>query len=113
MDKIPDAIKCPSSWKNGNNSLERALSLLDIVEPILATDLSIGERAYMRAQQFGEFFVTKDVTDTLFFPKGHALEGATRYNWVKKDEGVYYGYLVKEAAKKPAAPAVAEVTNVK
>jgi hypothetical protein len=110
MDKIPDAIKCPDRWKNGNTSLERALSLLDIVEPILATDLASGERAYMRAQPWGEMFVTKDIHDTLLFPKGHALEGRPRYNWVKKDEDVFYGYLVKEAIKAPVPP-VAEVTN--
>jgi hypothetical protein len=94
MDKIPDAVLIPEGLKTGARMSDRVASVVDIAEPLLAVDRSTGERAYFRIQPGGWLFVTKDVHDTILFPKGHDRDGRPRYNWVPQENGLQYGYLV-------------------
>jgi hypothetical protein len=96
MDKVPDALMIPEGLKTGARMSDRVASVVDIAEPRLFVDRSQGERAYIRIQPGGRLFVTKDVRDTILFPKGHARDGQPRYNWVPQEIGVEYGYLISE-----------------
>jgi hypothetical protein len=96
MDKIPDALMIPEKMKTGARMSDRVASVADIAEPLLLVDRSKGERAYIRIQPGGRLFVSKDVHDTILFPKGHRRDGHPRYNWVSKETGVEYGYLVAD-----------------
>lgn len=108
--KIPDAVFLPTGCNRGDNSLARALTVCDLADAALAVDASLGEKAYCRIQHTGEFFATKDLSDTIVFPKNHPHEGHPRYNWVGQPNGSRFGYLVERAKKAPVLP-VAEVTH--
>jgi hypothetical protein len=95
MEKIPDALMVPEGLKTGARMPDRVASVALIAEPLLLVDRSKGERAYIRIQPGGRLFVTKDVHDTILFPKGHGRDGQPRYNWVPQDNGLEYGYLVE------------------
>lgn len=86
-DPIPDALLIPESLKAGARQIDRINSVLDIAEPILAVDRTLGERAYIRRQPGGRLFITKDPADTLLHPVGHPLEGRERYRWSPRAEG--------------------------
>jgi hypothetical protein len=96
MNKLPDALMIPEAKKTGARMPDRVASVADIAEPLLLVDRSSGERAYIRIQPGGRLFVSKDVHDTILFPKGHRRDGQARYNWVPQENGVEYGYLVPE-----------------
>ena len=108
MAKFPDAVRIPGNWAAGNSSVDRQISIVDAVEPMLGVDRSVGERGWCGSLPNGEFFCTKRTDSTLFFPKMHRLEGHPRYNWVAQADGTVFGYLVKEAMP-VAAPS--EVAN--
>jgi len=93
MDKAPDALMIPDGQKTGARMSDRVTSIVEIAEPILIVDRSNGERAYIRIQPGGWLFVTKDVHDTILFPKGHERDGQPRYKWVPQENGLEYGYL--------------------
>jgi hypothetical protein len=96
MEKIPDALMVPEALKTGARMSDRVASVADIAEPLLGVDRSKGERAYIRIQPGGRLFVSKNVHDTILFPKDHRLDGRPRYNWVARENGVEYGYLVEQ-----------------
>lgn len=52
------------------------------------------ELARVRAQP-GEFFATRDPSDTLNYPLGHSREGRPRYRWEDQGNGLKYGYLLE------------------
>ncbi len=95
MQKIPDALMIPERLKTGARMSDRVASVVDIAEPLLLVDRSQGERAYFRIQPGGRLFVTKDVQDTILFPKGHERDGRPRYNWVTGEDGIERGFLVE------------------
>ncbi|MGO9463082.1 MAG: hypothetical protein ACLQIB_04385 [Isosphaeraceae bacterium] len=94
MQKIPDALMIPEGLKTGARMSDRVASVADIAEPLLLVDRARGERAYIRIQPGGRLFVTRDVHDTILFPRGHERDGRPRYNWVPQRNGMEYGYLV-------------------
>jgi hypothetical protein len=96
MDKKPDALMIPESRKTGARMSDRVASVAEIAEPLLRVDRSAGERAYIRIQPGGRLFVTKDMHDTILFPKGHRRDGLPRYDWILQENGLEYGYLVPE-----------------
>jgi hypothetical protein len=96
MEKTPDALMIPEAKKTGARMSDRVASVADIAEPLLLVDRSSGERAYIRIQPGGRLFVSKDVHDTILFPKGHRRDGQPRYNWVSQENGMEFGYLLKE-----------------
>jgi hypothetical protein len=94
MHKTPDALMIPEGLKAGARMSDRVTSVVDIAEPLLVVDRSQGERAHIRIQPHGRLFVTKDVHDTILFPRGHERDGQPRYHWVLQESGLEYGYLV-------------------
>lgn len=92
-DHIPDALFVPESLKAGARQIDRINSVLDVAEPILRVDRSLGERGYIRRQPGGRLFITKDPADTLLHPAGHPREGQERYRWTARPDGVALGYL--------------------
>ena len=96
MDKLPDALMIPEGLKTGSRMSDRVASVGDIAEPLLGVDRAQGERAYIRIQPGGRLFVTKDVHDTILFPKGHDRDGRPRYRWQKQEDGIELGYLIPE-----------------
>lgn len=108
----PDAVILPTRCAMGAHSLERATHVSEVAENILGVNRAVGERAHCFIQHTGVFFCTKSLADTIAFPKGHKWEGHPRYNWVAKEDGSSYGYLVKHAKPTPIVSApVAEVTH--
>ena len=49
-------------------------SILDIAEPMLGVDRSKGDRAYIRRQDDGWLFITKDPEDTIYYPLEHPFK---------------------------------------
>jgi hypothetical protein len=94
---IPDALFLPEDRKRGTRMVDRVASIADIAEPLLAVDRTRGERAYIRLQGNGRLFITKSVTDTIYFPKSHPREGQPRYRWELQPDGAEFGYLVEGA----------------
>jgi hypothetical protein len=97
MSNIPDALMMPEGRKSGSRMVDRVSSIVDLAEPLLGVDRSRGERAYIRLQGNGKLFVSKSVTDTIYYPKDHELDGRPRYTWVARADGIELGFL-KEAA---------------
>ena len=95
MNKLPDALMIPEALKAGARMSDRVASVVEFAEPLLAVDRSKGERAQIRIQPGGRLFVTKDVRDTILFPRGHQRDGQPRYNWVQGANGIEYGYLME------------------
>jgi len=95
MDKTPYALMIPQGLKTGARMSDRLAPVVDIAEPLLVVDRQKGERAYFRIQPGGRLFATKNVHDTILFPKGHERDGRPRYNWVPQENGVEYGYLLE------------------
>jgi hypothetical protein len=96
-DRTPDALFLPETLKRGGRMIDRVASIADIAEPLLGVDRTRGERAYIRLQGNGKLFITKSVTDTIYFPKGHVREGQPRYRWELQPDGAEFGYLVEGA----------------
>jgi len=92
MDKVPDALMIPETLKTGSRMSDRIGSIAAIAVPPLGVDRSKGELARIRIQPGGKLFVTKDVHDTILFPKDHERAGRPRYNWVLQENGIEYGY---------------------
>lgn len=90
---IPDALFVLESIKRGRTLYERVGSVLDIVEPLLGVDRSLGEHAYVRRQGNGWLFVTKDQSDTIYGPTGTPLRGQERYDWIDDQNSIRRGYL--------------------
>jgi hypothetical protein len=109
MAKTPDAVKIPHAWAYGESSVERNISIVNAVEPMLGVDRSIGEKAWCAAHGDGMVFCRKTDHETMFFPHGHKLEGHPRYNWVVQPDGTVFGYLV--AAAQPKNPVALEVAS--
>jgi hypothetical protein len=95
----PDALMVPEKMKQGRRQIERINSILDIGEPLLGIDRSLGERAYVRRQGDGWLFVTKDPQDTIYFPLRSPLQGRPRYDWIDCENGIRAGYLTTEATR--------------
>ena len=93
----PDALIIPESVKRRRAMVDRVVSVADIAEPLLEVDRAAGERAYIRLQQHGKLFVSRDIKDTLFFTNNHPLAMRERYRWELGDDGIQRGYLVDEA----------------
>jgi hypothetical protein len=92
----PDALMIPSDRKVGGRTVERVRSITDIAEPLLGTDYTNGERAWIRT--IGDWlFVTTHLNDTLFFDKTHDREGQSRYAWVTQPDGMKFGFYVDGA----------------
>jgi len=83
----------PERLKTGARMSDRIASVSDIAEALLGVDRSKGELARIRIQPGGRLFVTKDVHDTILFPTDHERSGRPRYNWVRQENGIEYGYL--------------------
>jgi hypothetical protein len=94
MGEIPDALMIPESLKSGARMSDRVASIAELAEPLLVVNRSKGERAYVRIQPGGRLFVTKDVRDTILFPRNHHRCGQPRYHWATGDDGIDRGYLV-------------------
>lgn len=92
-----DALFYPEKLKRGGTFAERVDSVLDVAEPMLGVDRPRGERGYIRKQDGGWLFITKDIADTINFPITHPLRGRPRYQWVDGPDGIRLGYLVAEA----------------
>jgi hypothetical protein len=89
----PDAVFLPETLKAGGRIFDRIGSICKIAEPLLEVDFP-RERAYIRKQPHGRLFITRDPTDTIFFPTGHPRSGQQRYRWVQQADGADLGYLV-------------------
>ncbi len=94
---LPDALLIPERMKRGGNWYERMNSILDIAEPLLGVDRSLGDRAYIRRQGDGWLFVSRDPQDTIYFPLDTTLRGRPRYRWLDGADGIRRAYLVPEA----------------
>jgi hypothetical protein len=94
---VPDALYIPEKMKRGRTLLERMNSILDLAEPMLGVDRTEGERAFIRRQDDGWLFVTRDPQDTIYFPLNTPLRGRPRYYWLDAADGIRRGYLVPEA----------------
>lgn len=94
---VPDALFIAETWKRGRTLYERMNAILDVSEPLLGVDRTRGERAYIRRQGDGWFFVTRDPNDTIYFPLNTPLRGRPRYNWLDEADGIRQGHLVPEA----------------
>ena len=90
---FPDALFLPETIKAGARQIDRINSVLEVAEPMLGVDRGRGERAYIRRQPGGRLFITRDPADTLLHPVGHPLEGADRYRWSPRADGVEFGFL--------------------
>jgi hypothetical protein len=91
----PDAVFLPKSVKSGGKLRDRITTVADVAELILECNRSAGERAYIRKQQHGRLFVTRDAHDTILFPTGHPRSGSPRYRWERQDGGVEVGWLLE------------------
>jgi hypothetical protein len=94
LTKSPDALLLPSTLKRGNRLVDRVASIVELAEAILGVDRSSGERAWIRQQPHGQLFITRDLADTICFPRDHPLSGQPRYRWEKQSDGSEWGYLV-------------------
>jgi hypothetical protein len=93
----PDALFLPETAKAGGRIFDRVAAVCRIAEPLLGVDFARGERAYIRKQPHGRLFITRDPTDTIFFPTGHARSGTPRYRWKRRADGTELGYLFEGA----------------
>ncbi len=91
----PDAVMFPQSRKRGENSVQRALSVLEIADKYLQPDPAKGEKSHCRMQGNGQVFATRSQECTLLYPTDHPLEKQPRYNWVAdtSDPELLFGYL--------------------
>jgi hypothetical protein len=96
-DRTPDALFLPEALKRGGRMIDRVASIADVAEPLLGVNRARGERAYIRLQGNGKLFITKSVTDTIYFPKSHLRECQPRYRWELQPDGAEFGYLVEGA----------------
>jgi len=99
MEKVPDALMIPEVLKTGARMSDRVASVADIAEPLLLVDRFKGERAYIRIQPGGRLFVSKDIHDTILFPKDHRFDGRPRYKWVPGEDGIELGFKVEGAGE--------------
>ena len=90
---FPAALMLPETLKAGARQIDRINSVLAVAEPMLGVDRAKGERAYIRRQPGGRLFITRDPADTLLHPVGHPLQGAERYRWSPRADGIEFGYL--------------------
>jgi hypothetical protein len=89
----PDALFLPATVTPAGKIFARIAAVCAIAEPLLEVDRAGGERAYIRKQPHGRLFITRDPTDTIYFPTGHPRSGQPRYRWVDGDSGSQLGYL--------------------
>lgn len=92
----PDALFLPAGTANGPRIFDRVKAVCKIAEPLLGVDFAAGERAYIRKQPHGRLFITRNPTDTILFPTGHARSGEPRYRWKRQADGSELGYLVNQ-----------------
>lgn len=92
--RTPDAIFMPENYKRGTRLIDRVNSVLDVAEPMLGVDRGKGERGYIRKQDGGWLFITKDPDDTIYHPFKSAMAGQPRYAWIDGDDGIRRGYLI-------------------
>jgi hypothetical protein len=93
----PDALFLRESAKRGRRLIDRINSILEIAEPLLGVDRSQGQRGYIRRQEGGWLFITKDPEDTIYHALSSPLRGRDRYAWVVGADGIKRGYLTEEA----------------
>ncbi len=91
----PDALFLPESLKAGSRIFDRVASISAVAEPLLEVDRAKGERAYLRKQPHGRLFITRDPSDSIFFPTTHRRSGQPRYRWEQRPDGIEIGYLVE------------------
>jgi hypothetical protein len=95
---LPDALMMPEvRYKRGRTLRERIDSILAIAEPLLGVDREKGERGWIRRQEGGWLFVTKDPAHTIYWPLNTALRGSDRYQWIMGEDGIKRGYLTPTA----------------
>lgn len=94
----PDAVDAPESLRGTGTAIDRIDNILAVAEPLLGVDRPKGERGYVRRQPEKRLFITRDPNDTIYFAKGHDLEGRSRYRWEDSaTPDVRVGYLVDGA----------------
>jgi hypothetical protein len=91
----PDALMLSSNQKRGARLADRVASIAEFAEPILGVDRAAGERAWIRQQPHGQLFITRDLADTICFPRDNRLSGQPRYRWEKQLDGSEWGYLLE------------------
>ena len=91
----PDALFLPETVKTGGRIFDRIAAVCRIAEPLLQVNLAAGEKAYIRKQPHGRLFVTRDASDTIFFPIDHPRSGQPRYRWERQPDGAEFGYLIE------------------
>jgi hypothetical protein len=95
---LPDALLMPEGrYKRGRTLRERIDSVLAIAEPMLGVDREQGQRGWIRRQDGGWLFITKDPADTIYHVLQSPLRGRDRYAWVLGADGIKRGYLTEEA----------------
>lgn len=90
---VPDALFIPESTKRGRTLWERLNSILDIAEPMLGVDRSKGDRAYIRRQDNGWLFITRNPEDTIYYPLNTPRQRQPRYIWIDGSDGIRRGYI--------------------
>jgi hypothetical protein len=94
----PDALFLPEGpYKRGRRLIDRIHSILEIAEPLLGVDREAGQRAWIRRQEGGWLFITRDPNDTIYHPLTSPLRGRDRYTWVMGPDGIKRGYLKDNA----------------
>jgi hypothetical protein len=89
----------PERLKRGRTLRERIGSICDLAEPILVVDRDAGEHAWIRRQEGGWLFITKDPNDTIYHPLNSPLRGHPRYDWIEGPDGIRRGWLRAERLK--------------
>lgn len=97
LASVPDALMMPSTMKRGPRLHDRVDSICTAAEPLLGVDRRSGGRAWVRQQPHGKLFVTRDLADTIYFPRDHPRSGQPRYQWEPQADGVEFGWLVEGA----------------
>ena len=100
---VPDALFLREGLKQGRRLIDRISSILAIAEPLLGADRSWGQRGYIRRQEGGWLFITRDPEDTIYHPLDSPLRGRDRYAWVVGPDGIKRGYLTEEAKRESDA----------
>jgi hypothetical protein len=86
-----DAVLFHQMYKRGGTIYERLRFIQDQLGPVL------GGTVHSADVGDGWFLARLDPSQTLLFPKAHALAGAQRYTWTDQAPGLKYGTLRDEA----------------
>lgn len=114
-DHKTDALLIPQGMAIGHPHEPRADAVQRIGREALTPHELHGGLVYARTQNYPtgspdyHLFVTRSPHDTLAYPPGHVLAGRSRYDWARRDDGVFLGTLrvepeagIQEATKEAA-----------